>query len=186
MKIRKAVYAGSFDPVTNGYLDIIKRASKIFDEVIVAIGMNPGKTPMFSADERYKFVHEATSAKKFGSLLSVTYSRKDSKKIEKFILSTEAGVDYSCLTERRLHGLDYSIIAAPRNIYEKYAKAIASEYIVHGGCTINEYVNGRHKFLKSTIESDVFLTDEFAPSEAMAQENMEWEIENLYKIAGSE
>jgi len=47
-----AVYPGSFDPVTNGHLDIIKRASGIFDELIVAVFNNPNKTPTFSMEER--------------------------------------------------------------------------------------------------------------------------------------
>ena len=50
--VRRAIYPGSFDPVTNGHLDIIQRACKLFDEVIVAILVNPGKTAMFSVDER--------------------------------------------------------------------------------------------------------------------------------------
>lgn len=49
---KKIVYPGTFDPVTNGHLDLIDRALKIFDEVIVAIGENPLKTPIFSVEER--------------------------------------------------------------------------------------------------------------------------------------
>ena len=47
-----AVYPGSFDPVTNGHLDIIKRASTIFDELIVAVFENPNKNATFSMEER--------------------------------------------------------------------------------------------------------------------------------------
>ena len=50
--MRRAVYPGSFDPVTNGHLDIIKRASKQFDEVIVGVLVNSKKTPLFSIEER--------------------------------------------------------------------------------------------------------------------------------------
>ncbi|MBQ8031712.1 MAG: pantetheine-phosphate adenylyltransferase [Butyrivibrio sp.] len=57
MKI--AVYPGSFDPVTFGQLDIIKRASKMFDEVIVAVMCNSAKTPLFSLDERVKMLQES-------------------------------------------------------------------------------------------------------------------------------
>ena len=49
--MRRAVYPGSFDPVTNGHLDIIKRASKQFDEVIVGVLVNSKKTPLFSIEE---------------------------------------------------------------------------------------------------------------------------------------
>ena len=56
MKI--AVYPGSFDPVTYGHLDIIKRASFMFDEVIVAVMCNSAKTPLFTLDERVKMLEE--------------------------------------------------------------------------------------------------------------------------------
>ncbi|MBS83416.1 MAG: pantetheine-phosphate adenylyltransferase [Gammaproteobacteria bacterium] len=47
-----AVYPGTFDPVTNGHADLVKRASKIFDKVIIAVASNPQKTTLFSLDER--------------------------------------------------------------------------------------------------------------------------------------
>ncbi len=56
-----AVYPGSFDPCTNGHLDIIKRVSAIFDKVIVAVLCNSGKTPLFSADERVEILKKATA-----------------------------------------------------------------------------------------------------------------------------
>ena len=54
----KAVYPGSFDPVTYGHLDIIERASKVVDEVIVAVLVNSGKNPLFSMDERVEMLKE--------------------------------------------------------------------------------------------------------------------------------
>lgn len=56
-----AAYPGSFDPVTNGHLDIIRRAARIFDQVIVALFVNLEKTPMFSAEERLEMVRQATA-----------------------------------------------------------------------------------------------------------------------------
>ncbi|MCD6548059.1 MAG: pantetheine-phosphate adenylyltransferase [Thermodesulfobacterium sp.] len=53
------IYPGTFDPITNGHLDIIKRALKLFDLVIVAVGENPQKTPLFSVEERIFLVKEA-------------------------------------------------------------------------------------------------------------------------------
>lgn len=47
-----AIYPGTFDPITNGHIDLVQRASKLFDRVIVAIAINPSKTPTFSLDER--------------------------------------------------------------------------------------------------------------------------------------
>jgi pantetheine-phosphate adenylyltransferase len=53
-----AVYAGSFDPVTNGHIDLIERASKLFQSVIVALGVHPTRTPLFSVDERLALLRE--------------------------------------------------------------------------------------------------------------------------------
>ena len=57
---RKAIYPGSFDPPTNGHLDLIERGSKIFDELIVAILRNPEKDPLFSVNERRQMLESMT------------------------------------------------------------------------------------------------------------------------------
>ena len=56
--MRRAIFPGSFDPITNGHYDIIKRGVSLFDEVIVAIGINAEKKYMFSLEERKKFIEE--------------------------------------------------------------------------------------------------------------------------------
>ena len=56
--MRRAVYPGSFDPLTNGHLDIIKRAAIIVDELIVAVVCNPSKSPLFSLEERRQILCE--------------------------------------------------------------------------------------------------------------------------------
>ncbi len=58
--MKVAIYPGSFDPVTYGHLDIIRRASEIFDELIVSVLNNKAKTPLFSAQERVKMLEEIT------------------------------------------------------------------------------------------------------------------------------
>lgn len=55
--IRIALYPGSFDPVTNGHMDILRQALALADKVIVAIGIHPGKAPLFSFDERVEMIH---------------------------------------------------------------------------------------------------------------------------------
>ncbi|MCE5200219.1 MAG: pantetheine-phosphate adenylyltransferase [Armatimonadota bacterium] len=55
----KAIYPGSFDPVTSGHLDIIERAASVFDELVVAVAINRRKTPLFSVPERMQFLREA-------------------------------------------------------------------------------------------------------------------------------
>ena len=57
--MKTAVYPGSFDPVTYGHLDIIRRASRMFDTVIVAVMCNSAKTPLFTLDERVKMIRES-------------------------------------------------------------------------------------------------------------------------------
>ena len=54
-----AMYPGSFDPVTNGHLDIIKRSSRMFDKVIVAVLVNSAKTPLFTVEERVAMLRES-------------------------------------------------------------------------------------------------------------------------------
>ena len=61
MKRIKAIYPGSFDPPTNGHLDLIERGSKIFDELVVAILRNPEKDPLFSVADRRKMLEAMTS-----------------------------------------------------------------------------------------------------------------------------
>ena len=58
--MKRAVYPGSFDPMTLGHLDVIKRASKMFDELIVSVLNNKEKSPLFSVEERVNIIREAT------------------------------------------------------------------------------------------------------------------------------
>lgn len=60
MSIRRAVCPGSFDPVTNGHLDVISRTSRLFDEVVVAVGTNASKSRLFDPDERMDMLRRAT------------------------------------------------------------------------------------------------------------------------------
>ncbi|PYI88926.1 MAG: pantetheine-phosphate adenylyltransferase [Verrucomicrobia bacterium] len=57
--MRRAIYPGSFDPVTNGHIDVIERARKLFDEVVVAVAVNDQKQPMFALDERLAMLRKA-------------------------------------------------------------------------------------------------------------------------------
>ena len=62
--MKRALFPGSFDPITNGHYDIIKRGMKLFDEVIIAIGVNADKKYMFTIEERKKFIEDAFKGKK--------------------------------------------------------------------------------------------------------------------------
>jgi pantetheine-phosphate adenylyltransferase len=78
---RLAVYAGSFDPVTLGHTDLIERASALFSDVIVALGVHPTRSPLFSIDERLRLMSEVSrhlpnvSVESFDGLL-IDYCRK--------------------------------------------------------------------------------------------------------------
>ena len=61
IKMRRAIYPGTFDPITNGHLDIIKRACRMFDEIIVAVADSEAKKPMFTLEQRIKMVEVATT-----------------------------------------------------------------------------------------------------------------------------
>lgn len=61
MKNRLAIYPGTFDPITLGHLDIIERAVSIFDEVVVSVGRNIGKKPLFSVEERIEMIQRTTA-----------------------------------------------------------------------------------------------------------------------------
>jgi pantetheine-phosphate adenylyltransferase len=58
--VRRVVCPGSFDPVTNGHLDVITRAAQLYDEVVVAVFRNPSKTALFSTEERVELLREVT------------------------------------------------------------------------------------------------------------------------------
>ena len=81
-----AVYPGSFDPVTNGHLDVITRGANLFDRVIVGVLHNSAKSPLFSAEERVKILEEATADLKNVEIvsfsgLSVEFARKCNAKV---------------------------------------------------------------------------------------------------------
>lgn len=94
----KAIYPGSFDPVTNGHLDVIKRSAAMFDEVIVGVLNNSNKHPLFSAEERVEMLQEAVrdyanvSVISFEGLL-VNYMRQND--ISVIIRGLRAVTDYN-------------------------------------------------------------------------------------------
>jgi pantetheine-phosphate adenylyltransferase len=110
IKGQGAIYPGSFDPVTNGHLDVIQRAAHIFDHVIVAVADNTSKNALFTIKERVELLKEVTKGMKNVSVetfdaLVIEYARK--KKIKVLIrgLRMTSDFDYEfqiALTNRRL------------------------------------------------------------------------------------
>ena len=68
-KKRIAIYPGTFDPVTNGHIDIIRRALKIFDKLIVSVALNPRKNPLFTIEQRVDFIQEGIKGLKHVEIL---------------------------------------------------------------------------------------------------------------------
>ncbi|HHD75737.1 MAG TPA: pantetheine-phosphate adenylyltransferase [Campylobacterales bacterium] len=91
---KRAIYPGTFDPITLGHLNIIKRSSELFDELVVAIGDNPDKNPLFNVAERATMIKKATAnipnvtIVKFHSLLVELCNELNSKIIIRGIRST--------------------------------------------------------------------------------------------------
>ncbi len=131
-----AIYPGSFDPPTNGHLNIIERATKIFDRVIVAVAVNADKTPLFTADERVAILQEI-----FAKQANIT--------IDKF---TGLMVDYARAQQARM------ILRGIRNMsdYEYESQmALANKAMAPGLETIFLMAEGRHAHLSSSIIKDV-------------------------------
>ena len=79
--MKRAIYPGSFDPITNGHLDVLQRALKVFDEVIVLVAINPNKHSKFTPEERMQMIKEATNDLKGVKVdatdgLSVSYAKE--------------------------------------------------------------------------------------------------------------
>ena len=93
-KNRRAIYPGTFDPLTIGHLDLIERSANMFDEIIIAIGDNPTKTPLFSIEERIEMIEKATAhlknieVTKFHSLLVELSTKLDANIVIRGIRSS--------------------------------------------------------------------------------------------------
>src|SRR3989338_6577336 len=111
-KIRKALYSGSFDPITYGHIDLVRRALKIFDEIHVGIAMNTEKKPLFSVEERLELLKKTIGRQKGVKVaafngLSVRYARKNG--LTNIIRGVRATSDFDyefqmALTNRQLAG----------------------------------------------------------------------------------
>jgi pantetheine-phosphate adenylyltransferase len=139
--MRTAIYPGSFDPLTNGHLDIIHRASKLFDRVIVAVATNEAKGPLFSVKERLALVKQALSifpnaqADSFDGLL-VSYAQE--QKADVIIRGLRAVSDFEfefqlALMNRKLDAQVETIFMMPRETYTFLSSRIVKEIARLGG-----------------------------------------------------
>ncbi len=138
---RIAVYPGTFDPVTNGHVDLVERSLRMFDRVIVAIAANPKKKPLFSLDERLAMFRAAVRGKKnvmiegFDCLL-VDYMKE--KKAVGLIRGLRAVSDFEyemqmALMNRRLDSEIETVFLMPSEEYSFITSTIVKEAASYGG-----------------------------------------------------
>ena len=139
--MRTAIYPGSFDPLTNGHLDVIQRATKLFDRVIVAIALNESKNPLFTLDERLALMKPAISrmrnvkADVFEGLL-VEYAAK--QKAQAIVRGLRAVSDFEfefqmALMNRKLAKNIETIFMMPKETYTFISSRIVKEIARLGG-----------------------------------------------------
>lgn len=139
--MRTAIYPGSFDPLTNGHLDVLQRASKLFDRVIVAIALNESKNPLFTLDERLALMKPAIAKMKnvkadiFEGLL-VEYAAQ--QKAQAIVRGLRAISDFEfefqmALMNRKLDQKIETIFMMPKETYTFISSRIVKEIARLGG-----------------------------------------------------
>lgn len=143
--MRRAIYPGSFDPVTNGHLDIIARGCKLFDEIIIAILVNPDKTPLFSIEERREILGEVLAEIPQGSCrllvedfqgLLVHYALE--READAIVRGIRAISDYEyelqmALMNRRLEPRIETVFMMPAEAYSYVSSRLVKEVSQLGG-----------------------------------------------------
>ncbi|BCL71497.1 Phosphopantetheine adenylyltransferase [Vibrio nigripulchritudo MADA3029] len=140
-RISRVIYPGTFDPVTNGHLDLIERAATMFDEVIVAVAESPSKNTMFSLEERVTFTQEVTkhldnvTSKGFSGLM-VDFARDEQANVLIRGLRTTVDFEYEFgltnMYRRLLPGLE-SVFLTPAEEHAFISSTIVREVAIHGG-----------------------------------------------------
>ena len=139
--MRIAIYPGTFDPITNGHIDIIKRALKLFDKVIITVARNSAKDPLFSEEERLAMIREAVRKLKgvevdtFDGLL-VKYARR--KNATAFVRGLRAISDFEyelqmALMNRKLNEDLVTVFLMPNEKYTYLDSSIVREIASHHG-----------------------------------------------------
>jgi len=143
--MRRAIYPGSFDPVTNGHLDIIERGCKLFDEIIIGILVNPNKEPFFTVEERHEMLTEVVKnisrggctvhVDSFSGLL-VNYAV--AQEADVIVRGIRAISDYEyelqmALMNRRLEPGIETVFMMPAEIYSYVSSRLVKEVFHLGG-----------------------------------------------------
>lgn len=139
--IRRAIYPGSFDPVTNGHLDVIDRARKLFDKVIVAVAHNDQKQPLFTLEERLTFLRETVGklenveiAQLDGLLVDFAVARKATAVIRGLRAVSDFEFEFQmALMNRKLEATVETIFLMPKEEYTYLSSRIVKEIARLGG-----------------------------------------------------
>jgi pantetheine-phosphate adenylyltransferase len=135
------IYPGTFDPITNGHLDIIERALQIFDRIVVAVAMNLGKEPLFTGPERKEIIEEVTRhlpnvrVDSFDSLL-VDYVRSQKSHVVLRGLRAISDFEYEfqmALMNRNLDETVETIFMMPNQAYSYLSSRLVKDIAMHGG-----------------------------------------------------
>ena len=138
--MRRAACPGSFDPVTNGHIDIISRASRLFDEVVVAVGVNASKNRLFSAEERMQMLTEASApypnvrVAGFDGLLTDFCREHDVHAIVKGLRAV-SDFDYELQMAQMNHGLAgvETLFMTTNPLYSFLSSSLVKEVATYGG-----------------------------------------------------
>ena len=137
----RCVCPGSFDPVTNGHVDVVRRAGELFDEVVVAVLTNPAKSGLFSLDERLEMIRESLAGvprvriEAVGGGLLVDYCR--SIQAVAVVKGLRSGTDFAyelpmALMNRHLTGLETIFLPGDPRL-EHVSSSLVKEVAAHGG-----------------------------------------------------
>jgi len=158
----KAIYPGTFDPVTFGHIDIIKRAQQLFPQLIVAVADNEQKQPFFSLEERVELIKEATSKMKGVTVdyfdgLVVNYARKQKAAILIRGLRMISDFEYEfqmALTNRKLAGDVETIFLMPQESYSYLSSKLLRE-IAGLGADLSAFVP---KFVEKALKDKLAVS----------------------------
>ncbi|HEX8843558.1 MAG TPA: pantetheine-phosphate adenylyltransferase [Pyrinomonadaceae bacterium] len=143
--MRRAIYPGSFDPITNGHLDIIERGCKLFDEIIIAILVNPDKKPFFTIEERREMLAQIVTEVEPGECrllvedfqgLLVEYAV--ARQADAIVRGIRAISDYEyelqmALMNRRLEPRIETVFMMPAEAYSYVSSRLVKEIFLLGG-----------------------------------------------------
>lgn len=145
MKI--GLYPGSFDPITNGHLDIIERAARFFDKVIIAVSVNSGKKPLFTIEERVDMLRNVLkdfSNVEIDSFEGLTVEYASERGAAAIVRGLRAISDFEnefqmALTNKKLKPKVETLFMMAQANYSFLSSSVVRELAMHGGC-VQEFV----------------------------------------------